>query len=245
MRQASEAAGARGAASVCRKRSVIERNALKNLLRRSFRYTAAVSMQWVLFGSAGHKQRPAEGQLAGFNRCTGVLSKQMKCLGNSYWFHENRTFRPTHVHQCNFRSGAVAVLGNSEPLNMWRVDMEPNSGTEGPFGSSYAGHLSDAEHRFFSDITSDYQIALFHYVTRSQDDFVQRKINLRSGKYATQFAEVAGGNPTTPEALDAQYATFEREHGFDGNFPICEQGGAIAAAMERARTERGWNEFKP
>lgn len=62
-------------------------------------------MQWVLFGSSGHKGMPAEGQMKSFNKCTGVLSKQMKCLGNSYWFHYHSTFRPTHVHQCNFRCG--------------------------------------------------------------------------------------------------------------------------------------------
>jgi hypothetical protein len=229
----------------CRKKSVTERGALKALLRRSFRYTAAVSMQWVLFGSAGHKERPKEGQLAGFNRCTGVLSKQMKCLGNSYWFHQKATFRPTHVHQCNFRFGGVSVLGNSEPLNMWRVKMVPGA-NDGPFGASNAGHLSEVEHRFFTDITADYQIVLFHYVTRSQEDFIQRKINLRSGIYATQFAAMqttASSAPTSDE-VDAQYAAFEREHGFDGRFPICEQGAAITAAMEKARTERGWSEFK-
>jgi hypothetical protein len=87
----------------CSKKSVTERNALKHVLRQSFRYTAAVSMQWVLFGSGGHRDRPTEGQLKGFNKCNGILSKQMKCLGSSFWFHYHATFRPTHVHQCNFR----------------------------------------------------------------------------------------------------------------------------------------------
>lgn len=87
----------------CRQKSVVERNALKEMLRRSFRYTSAVSMQWVLFGSGGHKDPPEEGQLAGFQRCTGVLSKQMKCLGNTFWLYRNLTFRPLHVHQCTLR----------------------------------------------------------------------------------------------------------------------------------------------
>lgn len=86
-----------------RNRAVTEKNSLKSVLHNSFRYTAAVSMQWVLFGSAGHKDMPPEGQLKAFNKCTGLLSKQMKCLGNTYWFHYHSTFRPTHVHQCNFR----------------------------------------------------------------------------------------------------------------------------------------------
>jgi Glycosyltransferase family 92 len=89
--------------SDCRNQAITEKDSLKTVLHNSFRYTAAVSMQWVLFGSAMHKEMPEEGQLAGFNRCTGLLSKQMKCLGNTYWFHHQATFRPTHVHQCNFR----------------------------------------------------------------------------------------------------------------------------------------------
>lgn len=81
----------------------MERDALKEMLRASFRYTSAVSMQWVLFGSGGHKDPPKEGQLAGFQRCTGILSKQMKCLGNAFWLYKDMTFRPTHVHQCTLR----------------------------------------------------------------------------------------------------------------------------------------------
>lgn len=101
--------------SVRRQQAVTEPDALKVVLRKSFRYVASVSMQWVLFGSGGHKDRPAEGQLKGFNQCTGVLSKQMKCLGSSFWFHYRATFRPTHVHQCTFRCAALcgAVPGTA------------------------------------------------------------------------------------------------------------------------------------
>jgi hypothetical protein len=89
---------------LCRQRAVTEQNSLKNMLLQSqFRYVSSVSMQWVLFGSGGHKEMPQEGQLKGFDKCTGVLSKQMKCLGSTFWFHPHATFRPTHVHQCNFR----------------------------------------------------------------------------------------------------------------------------------------------
>lgn len=83
------------------------------------------------------------------------------------------------------------MLGNAEPLNMWRVKMIPGPGTEGPYGASYAGHLSENEHKYFTKITNDYQVVLFHYVTRSQNSFVERKINRRSGVYATTYAELA------------------------------------------------------
>ena len=87
----------------CRQKALTQQGALKRVLRRSFRYNAAVSMQWMLFGSGGHKEPPPEGQLKGFQHCTGDLTRQMKCLGSSYWFHSDATFRATHVHQCNFR----------------------------------------------------------------------------------------------------------------------------------------------
>lgn len=97
---------------------MVERNALKEMLRASFRYTSAVSMQWVLFGSGGHKDPPKEGQLAGFQRCTGVLSKQMKCLGNAFWLFKDMTFRPTHVHQCTLRCGPLPLSLSHSALLM-------------------------------------------------------------------------------------------------------------------------------
>lgn len=87
----------------CRGEAVTDRDALKTALRRSFRYTAAVSMQSVLFGSGGHTTRPPGGQLAGFQRCTGVLSQQMRCLGSSYWLHDAASFLPKRTQQCTLR----------------------------------------------------------------------------------------------------------------------------------------------
>jgi hypothetical protein len=131
----------------------------------------------------------------------------------------------------------VAVLGNAEPLNMWRVKMIP--GQEGPYGASYAGHLSENEHKFFTDITDDYQLVLFHYVTRSQNSFIERKITRRSGVYATTYKEIAD-RAEDGASQDTLYALFEHEYGFDGAHVICEQGAPIAAAMQEARRTRGW-----
>ena len=228
------------ATALRRQNAVTERGALRKVLRRSFRFTAAVSLQWVLFGSSGHRQRPAEGQLGGFRRCTGVLSKQMKCLGNAFWLRAPDTFRPTHVHQCTFRDGGVAVLGNGEPLKMRRA-----SGG----GTSHVGHLPSQAHALYSHPSDEYQLALFHYVTRAQDDFIRRKITLRSGVYATEFAALSaasGGKGARPSQarIDEQYAAFEREHGFDGRDAMCEQGAAMADAVQRAE-RNGWSHLKP
>jgi hypothetical protein len=61
----------------------------------------------VLVGSNQHKQRPEEGQLRGYTRCNGILSREMKCMGNAYWLHPEQVFKTgpgrldNHVHECN------------------------------------------------------------------------------------------------------------------------------------------------
>lgn len=240
-----------------------EKDSLKQMLAQGhFQYSAAISMQWVLFGSAGHKEMPAEGQLKGFNKCTGKLSKQMKCLGSTFWFHHHATFRPTHVHQCNFqyaqnpaktmllkcilyrvssdpsfsvahvcqtsnlisrvlhacmkqleksidqkyqvqvscRHGAVAVLGNGNPLFMNRYKIMPGNGEQAN-SVSYRAHLDPGVHKHNTNITPAHEVVLFHYVTRSQNAFVERKINRRSGIYATTYSELRAKDKTAGELL--------------------------------------------
>lgn len=94
----------------CRGVADSEQGALKRVLRDRFRYNAAVSLQWVLFGSSGHKEPPPNGQLDGFRKCTGDLSKQMKCIGNTYWLNHIRTFAKDMVHQCSFRCAPAGPL---------------------------------------------------------------------------------------------------------------------------------------
>lgn len=80
---------------------------MKAVLAHRFRYNAAVSLQWVLFGSNEHVTRPEGGQLRGYSRCTGVLSREMKCIANAYWLTPDQAFdtgpgrTDNHVHQCN------------------------------------------------------------------------------------------------------------------------------------------------
>eukprot|EP00892_Ulva_mutabilis_P003770 jgi/Ulvmu1/1765/UM118_0004.1 len=224
-----------------KQKAVVERDALKEVLRASFRYTSAVSMQWVLFGSSGHKDPPKEGQLAGFDRCTGVLSNQMKCLGNTFWLYNNLTFRPLHVHQCTLRYGAAAVLGNLDPLSMMRI-LPKNFGIKSGerYAASYHAHLRPEEHVHATNLTDDFQILLFHYVTRAQHNFIERKINLQSGVYATTFREIQG-NATPGTDTDELYKRFEHEYGFDGDYAICRQGGRLTAEMNAAHAEGRWN----
>lgn len=87
----------------CREKADRRPGALKKLVGSYFRYNAVVAMQWLLFGSNGHKTPPEEGQLEGFTRCTGVPSRQMKCFANTYWFHPSGVFKTNQVHQSVFR----------------------------------------------------------------------------------------------------------------------------------------------
>ena len=91
------------------------------------------------------------------------------------------------------RRGAVSVLGNGDPLYMDRYEM-PVSKTAAPkhkpFSVSHRAHLEPTFHKKYTKISNDFQVVLFHYVTRSQNSFVERKINRRSGVYATTYSEL-------------------------------------------------------
>lgn len=139
------------------------------------------------------------------------------------------------------RFGAAAVLGNAEPLGMSRITVK-KFGVKGGerFAASYPAHLSPREHTRSTNITDEYQLLLFHYVTRAQHNFVERKINLRSGVYATTYAEIAG-NATADTDTNELYRRFEHEYGFDGKHAICQQGGRLASAMVSARAAREWH----
>eukprot|EP00892_Ulva_mutabilis_P002009 jgi/Ulvmu1/11809/UM080_0020.1 len=220
--------------------------ALKRLLRDRFRYNAAVSLQWVLFGSSGHKDPPPLGQLEGFQRCTGTLSKQMKCLGNTYWFNHIKTFVPEAVHQCSFRVGGIAALGNGDPIPMKGVDLAPGTNLKGRQGVSYPGHLYPSLHRRYTKLTPEYRIIINHYVTRSQNRFIDRKIRIKAGVYATTYAEILakrGGRGSQDEL----FAEFEHEYRFDGAHAICGQGARAGGAMRAAKEAGEWDaiEFSP
>lgn len=98
----------------CREEADTRQGALKKLMGRYFRYNAVVSMQWLLFGSNGHHTAPVEGQLQGFQRCTGVPSREMKCFANSYWFQPapHSVFKANQVHQSVFRCGTASCTAS-------------------------------------------------------------------------------------------------------------------------------------
>lgn len=95
-------------------------------------------------------------------------------------------------------------------------------------------------HKKYTRITPDYRIIINHYVTRSQNRFIDRKIRIKAGVYATTYAEILakrGGKGSQDEL----FAEFEKEYRFDGQHAICGQGVLSGAAMRAARDSGQWD----
>jgi hypothetical protein len=95
----------------------------------------------------------------------------------------------------------VSVLGNGDPLFMDHYQMIPAPGSKVHYSVSHRAHLEPSFHKRYTSITSDFEVVLFHYVTRSQNNFVENKINRRSGVYATTYAELQEKDSTAGEPL--------------------------------------------
>ena len=142
------------------------------------------------------------------------------------------------------------MFGDSTPAEMFEVHMLAGK-KESPVAWSYVAHMPEfGSEDMHDEITDDHQIVLYHYVTRSQQEFVERKLtHTNLGAYSADFAEAVGDNSTVPVSehpdLDRLYADFERKHGFDGTHAICSQATHVAAAMNAARDDWGWDAFTP
>jgi len=165
------------------------------------------------------------------------------------------------------RVGGVAVLGNSEPMPMVKVDMESHGhspddpdGPDGPDGrriladneqhlseaerfdisataATYMGHLNNDAYVGARDVTPRHQLVLFHYLTGSAEAFLGRKY-ARAGKFGAEFeAMVAESGGERAEVL----GDFEAELGLDGESELCREGAGLAAAMFAARASGEWS----
>ena len=85
---------------------------------------------------------------------------------------------------------------------------------------------------FHSIVTDDYSLVLFHYVTRSFEEFMNRKIKNRSGQYASEFQKQLSEMVFTEPAVIEKFKEFEAHHLFDGDSPICHQGRNLRAAFK-------------
>lgn len=123
-------------------------------------------------------------------------------------------------------------MSNSDPLRTFSVagpDLSPDA-------MSYNGHVEPALQERQAQLTNSHSLAIFHYVTRSRADFVERKIKMRGGMYATQFAALAAESADSGVVLNlsATFDAFEAAHGFDGQHEICKQGARLSDAVKKS-----------
>lgn len=137
--------------------------------------------------------------------------------------------------------GGVGVFGDGEPLPMSPVQSLPNNSTVNIKGAvSYPAHLISHYQDWHMEVTPAYKIIVNHYVTRAQNEFIERKIRLGgTGKFAQAFEEILNGLGDKDD-VDEAYRRFEADFGFDGDHDICKQGAASELAMRRAIAAGQW-----
>lgn len=113
-----------------------------------------------------------------------------------------------------------AVTSDGMPLKMY-----PNTEMTNPRGvrrlgqtHTYYGHLNRTT--YDPTITPKHTLALFHYVTRSLEDYTSRKIALPSGIYTYNYVQYGQAHDRNLDDR-AMMAHFEHSYGFDGNAPVC------------------------
>jgi hypothetical protein len=112
------------------------------------------------------------------------------------------------------------TLTDGTPLTFWGNTHMTNPKNDTNLGESrtYRGHLD--KDTYDSSINDGYKIVLFHYVTRSLEDYTSRKIRLPSGIYTHNY--VSEGKHHHEDLKDARVmSAFEHKNGFDGHAPIC------------------------
>lgn len=129
------------------------------------------------------------------------------------------------------RAGAAAVTTDGRPHPLFWI-LNPKLHRQAVLYRGIMNYkVSEQRRRTISD---DHSMVIFHYVVRSQKQFLRHKIrdNLNgTGIYARSFAELASKNSwTTDRELLAGFQGFEAQHALDGNHAICKLGSALHAA---------------
>ena len=102
---------------------------------------------------------------------------------------------------------------------------------------SYVGHLTPERYPRHRNITRRHKLAIFHYVTRSQKEYISRKSKLPSGIYTYTFVKDYKRNrskDTMNDPLKA-FADYENRFGFNEEHPVC------SSAINAKYAERAWN----
>ena len=86
----------------------VEEPDLKAFMRKH-RGAAGLTLQWVMFGSSGIRDRPTPGgPLRHFNKCSAELSFEMKCLAASHHLAETPFIHPYFIHACCYKYDAAS-----------------------------------------------------------------------------------------------------------------------------------------
>jgi hypothetical protein len=127
------------------------------------------------------------------------------------------------------------ILADGTPIEMFE-----NTERTNPLGDPLLGRTKTFG-RFKDDAafndehtvpTSDYRLVVFHYVTRSQEQFVEMKLKrVAVGEYGSTYRQMGGDSPEglySPRLM----ARFEHEEGLDGEQPVC------SSVVDRGYVER-------
>lgn len=106
------------------------------------------------------------------------------------------------------------------PLHLYGNTVMTNPHNRTSLGDSrtYRGHLD--KDTYNSAISPDHKLVLFHYVTRSLEDYTSRKVHLASGIYTHSYVKQSKQHHQDVKDKRVMYA-FEHKNGFDGTSPVC------------------------
>ena len=147
----------------------------------------------------------------------------VRCLACVYLAQGRRL---TNAWMCRYHSSPGAVNANvtltdGTPVPRMFTNTQMTNPQRLPeLGEShtYLGHLNRTT--FNPTVTAKHTLVLFHYVTRSLEDYTSRKIALPSGIYTHNYVQY--GKTAHVDIRDKDVmARFEKANNFDGTAPVC------------------------
>lgn len=138
---------------------------IKTLLNE-YKEHPALALNWIMFGSSNRQRRPpGGGVLRWYMQCEKKPHRNIKVIANSYYVLS----MDSHPHNFFYREDRPAVAEDFEPIaprlpDQPRCDLPDDEVT----GAAACRFSPGAENERFNELK---RIALFHYVTKSWEDF--------------------------------------------------------------------------
>lgn len=86
---------------------------------------------------------------------------------------------------------------------------------------TYSGHLNEKQHKRHRTVPEEQMLVLAHYVTRSFDDYISRKLSRPSGIYAHTFKRLSRSKSAAQLTNETLFDEFEEEQRFNGLDSVC------------------------